>query len=50
MRCIAEQHGVVFAGAVVEKTALPYAALIGSLRGAYRDCAAGRGQAAPESP
>jgi D-alanyl-D-alanine carboxypeptidase len=42
--------GVVFAGAVVEKTALPYAALIGSLRGAYRDCAAGRGQAAPESP
>lgn len=45
--------GVVFAGAVVEKTALPYAALIGSLRGAYRDCAAGRRgatQAAPESP
>lgn len=45
--------GVVFAGAVVEKTALPYAALIGSLRGAYRDCAAGRReatQAAAESP
>lgn len=39
--------GVVFAGAVVEKTALPYAALIGSLRGAYRDCAAGRHEALP---
>ncbi|MBW8311180.1 MAG: beta-lactamase family protein [Rhizobium sp.] len=42
--------GVVFAGAVVEKTALPYAALVGSLRGAYRDCAAGRKEAAPAAP
>ena len=45
--------GMVFAGAVVEKTALPYATLIGSLRGAYRDCAAGRREAAratSESP
>lgn len=44
---------VVFAGAVVEKTALPYPKLIGSLRDAYRDCAAGRleaTQATPESP
>lgn len=31
---------VVIAGAVVEKTALPYAALIGELRTAYRACVA----------
>ena len=34
--------GVVIAGAVVEKTALPYATLLGELRAAYRACVAAR--------
>ena len=33
--------GVIIAGAVGEKTALPYGPLLGQLRGAYRSCAQG---------
>lgn len=38
---LSPEDGVIFAGAVGEKTALPYGPLLGALRTAYRACAAG---------
>ncbi|KFL37230.1 serine hydrolase domain-containing protein [Arenimonas donghaensis] len=38
---LSPDDGVIFAGAVGEKTALPYGPLLGALRTAYRTCAPG---------